>query len=243
MWLLNRIDEILNSIKTNLQRKSIPPHGIYDKKKKKISVCYSFNQIEAPIEMKVIAPREVWGRWSEVGKFTFEDIQPYLSRPRKSALEALRDYANSQPVDFSSDMVLVTQYANQHNPKHILGRKPGGGSPYPSKTAYDIAKIKLASAHVYLFLQQSRNKLARRLLKARGLSSERNLTNATRLIIEEAFDHEIASEFSKDQIFYQEYILSHGRARRFQPATKKLIKSCNTPLLKEVLSRLGIPTV
>ncbi len=106
-------DEVINDIKKDLTNHTPPKVG-FDPKKKTISVQYDFGSGLIK-KVKLIANRETWLKIYEDGDFdhdvSFDDIEPYLSRPAKNQKIALKNYAQQEPELFSSDVLTCVESA------------------------------------------------------------------------------------------------------------------------------------
>jgi len=125
------IDNLLELITEDLsEHEENPPKVRYNKNKKSISVVYNFNHGFIP-KVKLIADRDIWLKWwHNFDKITFDNVKKYLSRPSKSLLNNLQEYAGNYPQDFLGDMFRCIDYALMEHPKHPPAAKPRKSSEY-----------------------------------------------------------------------------------------------------------------
>jgi hypothetical protein len=142
----------MEKLKRDLERhKKKKPIIRYDKKKKHISVTYGFNCGFIP-NVKIIADRDLWLKWFyDFEQVTFDNIKPYLSRPSKKTLEALKQYVKEDPQGFTGEMLDCIQFALTENPLYppaTKTRKSEYGLPWPDKNEIINTAIRL---HDYLY--------------------------------------------------------------------------------------------
>ena len=131
----------------------------YDRYSKTVSFAWNFSPYQFPglkysgLEIKFRASREAWLQALDTLDFntlTFADIEPFLSRNRKQAIETLAELAAEDPAHFSAVFMDCVFLANSQNPLFGPATKPRGGSPsgIDWKTRNKISRTALKLNHV-----------------------------------------------------------------------------------------------
>jgi hypothetical protein len=101
--------------------------------------------------VKVKAPRGTWERWTSAWEekrlVSFQSVRRYLSRPRKTDVKELSDFAKADPEGFASQLQSGVQEA-----LFAIRDKPRGGNPYgldPQTTE----RIRRESKHIYAWMK------------------------------------------------------------------------------------------
>lgn len=104
--------------------------------------------------VKVKAPRGVWERWAtaweENRPVPYKSVSRYLSRPRKTDVKELSDFAKADPEGFASQLQAGVQEALFVHPER--NPNPRGGNPHgldPQTTE----RIRRESKHIYAWMK------------------------------------------------------------------------------------------
>ncbi len=109
---------ILSQTKTNFKQINNPPLVVYNSKKGTVSVRYEF-ALGLINKVKIIAPCKVWldlRNRKEIGSISFEVIAPWLYRPSKSKIKALKQYSDHYPGSFGADFEDCVKWSLTKNP-------------------------------------------------------------------------------------------------------------------------------
>jgi len=119
------VDLILSQSKTNFKQINNPPKIVYNPKKKTVSIKYDF-ALGLIKGVKIIAPCKLWLDFrNQAGSnpIPFETVEPYLYRPSKFTLKALKQYCEHYPGSFRADFFDCIKWSHTRNP---LSRTGGG---------------------------------------------------------------------------------------------------------------------
>ena len=113
---------ILSQTKTNFKQINNPPLVVYNPKKRTVSVKYEF-ALGLIQKVKIIAPCKVWldlqnRRDSSI---SFEVIAPWLYRPSKAKIKALKQYSDHYPGSFLADVEDCVKWSQTKNP--LIGKR------------------------------------------------------------------------------------------------------------------------
>jgi hypothetical protein len=161
------------------------------------------------LEIKVIAPYQVWADWEEAfmenSRLEVEYVLPYLTKrtPRGGA-EAFKVYFEGDPFGASNEFYcLFLIPANSLNPAYHIAR-PRGGSPY-QYSKQEMVKIRYVAQHLYVLMQywlkKPRDEWPLELRKFADLPTDP--TEATQELIQRAYG--IASDQAPD-VFQKNYL-------------------------------------
>jgi len=113
---------ILSQTKTNFKQINNPPQVVYNPKKRTVSVKYEF-ALGLIKKVKIIAPCKVWldlPNRRDSGGIAFEVIAPWLYRPSKDKIKALKQYSDHYPGSFLADVEDCVKWSQTKNP--LIGK-------------------------------------------------------------------------------------------------------------------------
>ena len=195
-----------------------PPKARYNKNDKTITVSYGFDNDTIPVKIKAPA---TW--WLDLDllygntlpeTITFETLEAYLNRIRKSDKTSLREYAAKWPSLFCEDLAWCVDAANAVNPLYPPRIKPRGKIPH-GLSWERMNEIRGTARHLYVYLQhwmkqptEKQPDEFKKCLRAYKLSEyeEHNPKIATMWIIEQVFDDFDIEKIEDPDTFYKKYI-------------------------------------
>jgi hypothetical protein len=232
----------------------------YDKNKKTISLTKTQEGEFPGINVMFLAPAERWAELLNNGDFeqvAFEDIKPFLHGwmlPKDR--QALKEYAERQPENFSSEVFACVLTANFNPANPNSATKPRGGSPY-GLDKDQMWEIRACSKHLYLYMMVWRQEIKKQPEKLpRKLKQIFDICNIklpnrirpailTLKIIEKTFGfklmHNADFGVAPYETFYKYYIRWGGGLKRLQGLQS--IKAGRTEPLKKIFHTSGILTM